>query len=358
MAFRKRNQVVLSCDSLEEDVKIAHDTPSLFPERGLRTSTGTPSLDQILSSQSGLPLGSSLLVEETGTTDHSGTLSRYFAAEGLVQGHEIHSHGLGDFLNHLPGLVDKAKSKRPPHDTGTREKMKIAWRYEIPGRASCLASDVNETSKPFCHSFDLSKRLDKSAMRGLIRTSCPGDLADNGAQFSLKDFLITVESRLSSSPKQSIHRILIPNFLSPTVYGSASFEPSKVLSFLHGLRGLLRRYSTRATALVSLPISMFSEVSGVIKWMELLFDGVIKIDALPGDRQSHPSGDKTQGILQVRKLPVFHETGGGHESSCMEQRLVIKTTTCGLNIEEFSLPPITAGEDSEDVPRANNGLSF
>lgn len=357
MAFRKRNQVVQSCDSLEKDVKMAHDTSLLFQERSLKTSTGTPSLDQILTSQSGLPLGSSLLFEETGTTDHSGKLLRYFAAEGLVQGHEIHSHGFGDFLNHLPGLVDKPKSKNFSDDTGSCDKMKIAWRYEIPSRTSCLASDVNETST-FCHSFDLSKRLDKSALRGLIHSSCPGDLIHNGVPFTLKTFLLAVESRLSKSPKHSIHRILIPNFLSPTVYGSASFEPSEVLSFIHGLRGLLRRYSTRATALVSLPIEIFSQVTGVTKWMELLFDGVIKIDALTGDRQLHESGYKTQGILHVRKLPVFHDTAGAHESLYLEQRLVIKTTACGLKIEELSLPPITAGEHSGDVLKSTDGLSY
>lgn len=101
----------------------------------LTTSTGTPSLDNILAGHAGLALGCSILLEETGTTDYTGALLRYYAAEGVVQTHVVHVVGLGEqWGRELPGLVsagkDDAGSGRLAGDT---EKMKIAWRYERLG---------------------------------------------------------------------------------------------------------------------------------------------------------------------------------------------------------------------------------
>ena len=100
------------------------------------TSTGTPSLDSLLAGFGGLALGNSILLEETGTTDYAGTLLRYYAAEGVVQGHMVHVVGVGELWGReLPGLVgssdgieDTESKKR-----GNEEKMKIAWRYERLG---------------------------------------------------------------------------------------------------------------------------------------------------------------------------------------------------------------------------------
>lgn len=80
-------------------------------------------------------MGSSLLVEETGTTDFAGALLRYYAAEGVVQGHKLHVVGFGEpWGRQLPGLVGVADGEQ--ESTGgskTKEKMKIAWRYERLG---------------------------------------------------------------------------------------------------------------------------------------------------------------------------------------------------------------------------------
>lgn len=102
------------------------------------TSTGAYSLDSLLGGHAGLVLGSSLLVEESGTTDFAGALLRYYAAEGITQGHTLHVVGVGEgWVAELPGLVGAAdaaaeaelaaEKKRRLAD---QEKMKIAWRYE------------------------------------------------------------------------------------------------------------------------------------------------------------------------------------------------------------------------------------
>ena len=97
----------------------------------LTTSTGTSSLDQLLAGHAGLPMGTGLLIEETGTTDFGGILLRYYAAEGLVQGHHVHLLGFDEtWRRELPGLGSESKSRTSKAEKGSDDKMKIAWRYE------------------------------------------------------------------------------------------------------------------------------------------------------------------------------------------------------------------------------------
>jgi elongator complex protein 4 len=80
---------------------------------------------------SGLSLGTSLLVEEVGTTEFAGVLIRYYAAEGLVQGHHVHVLGPGQaWVRELPGLIRNPGTSQASAGRVSDEKMKIAWRYE------------------------------------------------------------------------------------------------------------------------------------------------------------------------------------------------------------------------------------
>lgn len=140
MSFRKRNAVISSSSSAQ----VAHTKTETAPIPGVRpspldgrptTSSGTTSLDNLLAGHAGIPLGTSLLIGEHGTTDFAGMLLRYYAAEGLVQGHQVHVLGLHEgWRADLPGIsTDSASSNRP--EASSAEKMKIAWRYESLGSA-------------------------------------------------------------------------------------------------------------------------------------------------------------------------------------------------------------------------------
>ena len=144
MSFRKRNLAVQGREtsnlSLQDPLapdSIKEFTPQI--SQGVRpspldgrptTSTGIPSLDSLLAGNAGLVLGNSILLEEAGTTDYAGTVLRYFAAEGIVQGHSVHVVGVDDaWGRQLPGLVG-AEEDRSTETKRSGEKMKIAWRYE------------------------------------------------------------------------------------------------------------------------------------------------------------------------------------------------------------------------------------
>ncbi|QDS73258.1 hypothetical protein FKW77_004326 [Venturia effusa] len=128
MSFRKRN-IVLS-QSGASNIPSPSKAASLPGIRSSQisgtqiTSTGTASLDKLLA-VGGIALGSSLLVEEEGTTDFSSSLLRCFAAEGVLQGHAVFVVAPeGSVI--LPGEVEEKESRGKSKEA--EDKMKIAWR--------------------------------------------------------------------------------------------------------------------------------------------------------------------------------------------------------------------------------------
>jgi elongator complex protein 4 len=138
MSFRRRN-IGLSSGSprnLDASLKVpAVLLPGVRPsplDGRPTTSTGTSTLDGLLAGHAGLAIGTSLIVEESGTTDYAGALLRFYAAEGLVQGHHVHVVGLPEqWGRNLPGLTGSAQTVA---SSATQDKMKIAWRYESLGQ--------------------------------------------------------------------------------------------------------------------------------------------------------------------------------------------------------------------------------
>jgi hypothetical protein len=138
MSFRKRN-VVIAQPGSSQSVNVRSEKP---PVPGVRpspldgrptTSTGTRSLDNLLAGHAGLAMGTSLLVEENGTTDFAGALLRYFAAEGIVQGHQVHVMGMNEAWGRELPAVAEGNSMKKEDEKNIDEKMKIAWRYERLG---------------------------------------------------------------------------------------------------------------------------------------------------------------------------------------------------------------------------------
>lgn len=139
MSFRKRNVVVSNTgSSLSQAQQPKQSIPGTRPsplDGRLTISTGTRSLDSLLAGHVGLPLGNSILIEENGTTDFGGTLLKYYAAEGITQGHHVHVLGANEgWGRELPGLATGGEAKEK-EDEKDKERMKIAWRYERLGEA-------------------------------------------------------------------------------------------------------------------------------------------------------------------------------------------------------------------------------
>ncbi|KAI0409503.1 PAXNEB-domain-containing protein [Xylaria palmicola] len=374
MAFRKRGAVISSSGPAQA----AQARTNTTPVPGVRpspldgrptTSSGTASLDNLLAGHSGIPLGTSLLIGEHGTTDFAGILLRYYVAEGLVQGHQIHVLGFHEgWQAELPGLSTDSKSSSKLSDTPTADKMKIAWRYESLGSAGAArdreapraqgASNPGATT-PFCHEFDLTKRLSAGHVKGQIGFYPSMPIPTPGVQepSPLKLFIKILSSKLAKSPPSDIHRVIVPSLLSPTTYSSSSSLPQEVLQFLHALRALLRQYPKKLTVLLTLPLSLYPRTTGLTRWMELLCDGVLEFIPLqsttihkppPSSKGDSKDDEKVQGLVKVHSLPIFHEKGGGSHSALDDQSFSLSRSR-GLIIKPFYLPP---ADGDENEPKA------
>ncbi|KAI1143348.1 PAXNEB-domain-containing protein [Hypoxylon sp. FL0543] len=385
MSFRKRNAVISSSNSSQsaaprtDDAPIPGVRPSPVDGRPT-TSTGTASLDSLFAGHAGLPLGTSLLIGEHGTTDFAGVLLRYYAAEGMVQGHQIHVLGLHDGWRHeLPGLSTEDKKSSSKSEAPSDDKMKIAWRYEslasggTPRDRNAIQRQANSgagTSSVFCHSFDLTRRLSPTNVKGQMgfhpSMSIPGVPLPKGTLSPFKQFIKEVAYKLANSPPSWIHRVIIPGILSPTGYSSSSVRPEEVLQFLHALRALLRQYPTRLTAITTLPLSLYPRTTGLTRWMELLSDGVFELIPLqssaihvppPSSGSDSKSDEHTQGLVKVHSLPIFHEKGGGSsEAYAAHGDLSFSLSRSkGLVIKPFYLPPVGEDQEEKNQPESSKG---
>ncbi|KAJ2967256.1 hypothetical protein NQ176_g9749 [Zarea fungicola] len=361
MSFRKRG-VVLGNPRTPTIAKAEKSLPPgtrPSPHDGrLTTSTGTQSLDQLLAGHAGLPMGTSLLIEETGTTDFGGMLIRYYASEGLVQGHHVHVLGFSDsWRRELPGLGSDTKEKTAKPESSSDSKMKIAWRFTFANKGSepahSASSQTGTAAAAFCHTFSLTKKLESVDIKGQLFGSLIGDQFSRPAPF-FKNFITSVSAKLANTSPSTIHRVIIPSLLSPTMYPSYACNPEELLQFLHGIRSLLRQYPTRVTAVATLPISLYPRANGLTRWIELLCDGVLELVPLGHQIQVNhdtTSEDKAQGLLRVHSLPIFHERGGGLDEGWRREDLSFKlSASTGLIITPYSLPPV--GEDEQQAKDA------
>lgn len=301
-------------------------------------------------------MGSSLLIEESGTTDFGGVILRYFAGEGLVQGHDVHVLGFGDtWRRELPGLKE-VKDQANDQTSSDTDRMKIAWRYESLGnQAPVHGQQLFGDRSAFCHSFDLSKRLDARSIRGSLRTYPFPETSKRQSPHVFSDFLLGLRTKLKSS-SSTIHRVIVPSLLSPTLYPAGGCKPQDVLQFLHCLRSLLRQFPTRVIVLVTVPTSLYPRTKGLCKWIELLSDGVVELVPLPKSVCAAETADKesnkAQGLVRIHAMPVFHEKGGGLEGCWKREDMSFRLSASnGILITPFSLPPVGLEEPSAPPSR-------
>ncbi|EPS40227.1 hypothetical protein H072_6010 [Dactylellina haptotyla CBS 200.50] len=398
MSFRKRSVVLSTSDANKPDQSTSSSTgsaPQATPpkplQKGVRpsfltgvptTSTGTASLDNLLSGHEGLPLGSLLLVEESSTTDFAGALLRYYAAEGIVQAHNVVVVGVGEaWGRELPGLSDRKDDNEDIKKKGKEERMKIAWRYEVLGNrrvtpesspSSSVASDASTPSALFCHTYDLTKRLT------IPSTSKPPTYIPPPPPTSQSPFtqiLAQIQSILTTtSANDSVTRIVIPNLLSPLIYPPSASHPTNILRFIHTLRSLTRQYSHILTIMISLPLSLYPRSTGLVRQLEHLTDTTIELHPVPAflARAEMRKGvgntdDVPQGLVHVwkaiegkRGTGIVTNTGGDGSGGTVGMEggddLAFMLTRRRMRIERFSLP-VDDDDDAAEEHKVHNPSS-
>jgi elongator complex protein 4 len=163
-----------------------------------------------------------------------------------------------------------------------------------------------------------------------------------------------LQTTIGSSPSNTIHRIVIPSLLNPTIYPPNACQPEHVLQFFHSLKAMMSAYATRVTAMITLPLSLFPRSSGLVRWIELLSDGVIELCPFPHSADAvATSGAATsveeppQGMLKTHRLPVLHERGGGSDQNVGQDWAFILSRR-RFEIKPFSLPPAEGDTEAQD----------
>lgn len=212
-----------------------------------------------------------------------------------------------------------------------------------------LSMQESTTSKPFCHTFDLSKRLVHPPTARLNFLRLVSDPSTNFFERAVSELI----GSLSSTPPDTVHRLIVPSVMSPALYHPQSSLPAQILSFQHSLRKLLAAYSSRLVVMQTLPLSLYPRSSGLTKWIELLSDGVYNLTPFPHsvDAEFQSSRDPTtkeeppQGLLQVYKMPLLHESGSGNPLADTDWTFTLSRRK--FAIKPFNLPPIDGDTEAQ-----------
>lgn len=204
----------------------------------------------------------------------------------------------------------------------------------------------------FCHTFDLTKRLVHPASAQL--NFLP--LGNNLRESPFGPILTRLSSAIANSALSTVHRVIVPSLLSPALYPPHCSNPQFVLQFFHGIRAILATYPQQVTVIGSIPLSLYPRSSGLVRWIELLHDGVLELTPFPHSadadvQQNRGPGsaieEPPQGLLQVHRVPVLQERGSGNATS--ENDWTFTLSRRKFTIKPFNLPPVEGDTDAQQV---------
>ena len=226
--------------------------------------------------------------------------------------------------------------------------------------ATATSTTPADSTTPFCHAFDLTKRLTIPSTAKLTFIPPPTQATNSASPYT--PILTRLAAVLSSPPPPTgapVHRVVIPSLLNPALYPPHACQPTHLLQFMHALRSLLRTYPRQLTLLISLPTELYPRDTGLVRWMEILADGVVEL--LPLSRRTAAKGgaaggaqEEPQGLVKLWKLPVLGEKGGGVGAALgAGQDLAFLVTRRRFEIMAYSLPP--ADDDDGDAGGHGHG---
>ena len=343
------------------------------------TSTGCFDLDKVLGHM-GLPLGTSLLIEERNFTEFNSVLVKLMCSQGIIHNrvednkekngntHLIILSASQSLGKELPGVYkgskkDIKKSKiseeqkklsvqnlNEEKSTPSRYKdLKIAWKYkfvdEQRGVKNAEAGDSLSSEYPnYNHQFDITSRL------------LPAPTSNELTFINPTEPVASIINKLDRTIQQhsnKLIRIVIPSLLHPATYPPRMFLSSEVLLLMHGLRGILKKYSSRCVLMGTISTDIID--SFLLAQLENFFDSVLNLEPFGQDMMQFleriyktQPGKIQQGLLHIMKLPVFSERGEMH---VMKSELAFKNGRKKFEIEEWGIP---VDDVEDDKPEKQN----
>lgn len=334
-------------------------------------STGSPDLDKILGHH-GIPLGNSLLLEESGTTDFASILLRCFASQGIIHNRlenqkDLNCHvvvvGLSaDWLKELPGLYKGSSKDRKKalvqsneskvnvsnlSQSSQQRDLKIAWRYGLNKKAE--EQNLSEVNENYSSQFDITERLRPlpSAQEvSFVQLS-------NDYKKIILNLHDIIRNQLKLNKNRTI-RVVIPNLLIPSVYPPSLSQPTFIIPFIHSLRSLLKQYSSNLCLLMSLPVDLYPRSSTTTTLIENLCDSVIHLQPfnqamsqLIEKAYKNEPAKIQHGLVNILKLPVLSERG---LMTIHQGEYAFKNGRKKFEIEEWGIP---VEDDANDNDSSN-----
>lgn len=106
--------------------------------------------------------------------------------------------------------------------------------------------------------------------------------------------------------------------------------------------------------MISLPTELYPRDTGMIRWVEILSDGVIELLPLP--RKTAAKDGEPQGLVKLWKLPILSEKGGGTGAQLAAgEDLAFTVSRRKFEITAYSLPPADEDEEAERAEKTGQG---
>lgn len=348
--------------NVEEEVsKNPGVRPSLITSQPT-VSTGGADLDKLLQ-HLGLPIGQSLLVEESGTTDFASIILRAFASQGIIHNRiekdvlNCHCIAIGvssQWSKELPGLYKgstkeqkKAKIKEIENKVSVsnlNDDMKIAWRYGLNKKAEGNDENPINNYEGYNNQFDITQKLLPGPSNQDISFVPLND--DYTKIIKTIDAIIQQQLKLKSG---KIIRLILPSLLNPSIYHPQFSSPTFIFPFIHSLRSILRKYSSNVVLIASLPLDLYPRYHNITGQLESTFDSVIYLQPFNQEMsqliekayKNEPS--KIQhGLVNIIKLPILSERG---LMMIHDGEYAFKNGRKKFEIEEWGIP---VDDDAKD----------
>ena len=310
--------------------------PSIYNNQTV-ISSGVAAIDFLLGG--GMPLGSLVLIEEDELRTYSDLLLRYFSSEGILCGHKIVAcvSLSEDFLKQLPGQVDSPAVDTHEEDRNVGDSMKIAFRYEALQQVESEFS----TAVKFCHSFDLSHKLDYNTfVRENANFTAINNTADSTARMDYSRLLQSIRESLDTVPNKGVVRVVLQH-VGSVIWSNYGPDGSReFLKFLFNIRALTRSHPI--TCLLSYPPYNHSELD--LNRIRYLGDVVYRLECFQSSEKAvSPLFSEYHGLFHLVKLPKINSL----------QSFIPETLNFGFKakkrkfvIEKLHLPP-ELGEDNK-----------
>lgn len=320
----------------------------------------------------GLPLGTSLLVEESGTTDFASVLLRNFAAQGIMHNridknvvncHVVVVGAPSSWAKDLPGeykgTTKEQKKNKIAHDSSkvsvsnmAEKDLKIAWRYGVNANGDKSSQDSdnaqNSVYEHYFTQFDITQRLE------------PGPSAQEmsfvpiGASYASTIGQIAYIVDTHTKQKQVV-RIVMAGFLNPSLYPPQCSAATYVIPFVHSLRALLAKFPS-AVLMASLPLDLYPRENLLTHTFETLLDGVVHLQPFNPDMAAlveraykNEPAKIQQGLVNIVKVPIISERG---MMMVRTGEYAFRNGRKKFEIEEWGIP-VEEGDDPQPATTKN-----